>query len=111
MYIEVTPRQYSIRVYEKEGDVDYIASAQLFSYGDRCCIYSINGRGFYGAWPLFLEEAHKLNIKSIEGYVSIAHARLLRRLMRDYDEWEFSLDGAGIMYGHELVWVKLKYVK
>ena len=108
MYVEVTPRQFSVRVYEKEGDTDYLASAQFFSYGDRVSFYSICGNRFYEAMLLILDKLEKDNINKIDGYVSPAHSRLLRMMLKKYKaDWSISEDGPGKMFGHNLIWVTL----
>lgn len=105
MYVEIGPRQFSIRVYQNEGDEAYIASSQVFAYGDRAFLYSINGAGFYSALPQILDQLGRLKFTSIDGYVGKAHARLLRMQLRGNPEWELSVGTEGILDGHKLSWI------
>lgn len=111
MRVEVTPRQFSIRVYDDHA-TDYIASAQLFSYGDRCSIYSIQGKDFYKALPEITVAIERESISIIEGYVSPAHARLCRMMLKKIgSSWVLKEDGAGKMFGHDLIWIRITNVR
>lgn len=112
MRVEITPRQFSIRIYDEHSDTDYIASAQLFSYGDRCSIYAICGPEFYSVLPQFMEAVENEGIVFIDGYVSKAHFRLIRMMMKKFKlPWSVKEDGTGIMYGHPLIWIRIEKEK
>lgn len=114
MRVEISPRQYSIRIYHKDEPEKYdIASCQVFVYGDKGFIYSLHGPGFYQAFPQVIEEIQKLGIKSLEGYVSKSHARLLRMqqgLLAQYG-CELILGEEGILDGHPLVWITVQRIR
>lgn len=112
MHVEITPRQFSIRVYDDHNDTNYVASAQLFSYGDRCFLYAIHGKDFYKATIEILHALEEMGIKQIDGYASPAHARLCRMMLKKAGvSWTVEEDGAGKMFGHDLIWMRLKNVK
>ena len=107
MRVECTPRQYSVRVYDEGKETNYSSSCQVFRYGDRAELYSIIGKGFYAAMPLIFAEVEKEGCKTLEGYVSKPHARLLR--MKG-SLWGLTAEitGEGEFDGHNLVWVVVK---
>lgn len=108
--VEASVRELSIRIYidvgERKSD-NYSASCSLFLYGNRAYMYNIIGDGFYlGVSKIIQKLKEEFHIKSIEGYVVKAHARLLRiisnklKLKLDVLETEEAFE-------RELVWVKL----
>ena len=60
-----------------EGGND-VASCMLFKYGDRWQMFNIRGRRFSEAWPEMLESCEHHGMKELSGYVTPAHARLVR---------------------------------
>lgn len=106
MRIEISPRQYSVRLYEDDEATNYSASCQIFRYGDHCFIYSIIGRDFYKAFDQMLEWMVNEDFRSLEGYVAESHYRLLRRLLKDSG---FSIEPVhtGDFDGHTLLWIKI----
>lgn len=107
MRLEASPRHYSLRIYA-EHPTDYVASCQVLRYGDRAIMYSIIGSGFYAAAGLILEWAADQGFRMLEGYVSPAHARLLRRIAAQTFGWTLHVQGSGRFDGHELTWVILE---
>jgi len=101
MHVEIDPRQYSVRVYENEGDINYTASCQVFVYGDVGLMYSINGRDFYRAFSQGIEKLREKGLKTLEGYVSDAHVKLLKRVLKE----RVSVPKRGMMAGREMPWV------
>lgn len=105
-HFEVDPRQFSVRVYDQD-DVNYDSSCQVFRYGDRGFMYSINGdHGFYKMWvkPGALTSLlAQLKVRTLEGYVTRAHARLMRLALRGVGRVEIVHEGG--MAGREMVWV------
>lgn len=91
MYVRLIPREvfkygdqefvtgWSVRVHEDETDSEPVASCQARLVGDRGLIYGIQGSGFYQAFDEFMQKARELGMKTVEGYVSRAHVRLLTR--------------------------------
>lgn len=96
MKVVVTPRQYSVMIYDRPGSLAYSSSANVFVYGDRGYMYTINGNGFYTclADKVMMEELFStLHVKSLEGWVSLPHARLLRVLLRNICDVRVLEDG------------------
>lgn len=108
--VEISPRQYSIRVYDNH-DVNYTASAQICAYGDRCYVYSICGKDFYANMPEILAKMRSLGFSLIEGYAAVSHARLLRILWKKHaiTDWILEEDGEGIMAGRRMIWIRMRY--
>jgi len=101
----VVPRQFSVMVYGDDS-VNYDASCNVFRYGDRGFMYSITGWKFYEAWRkqgALRSLLAQLDVKSLEGYVTAAHARLMRVALRHVGRVEVT--GEGEMAGHTMVWV------
>lgn len=107
MRVEMGPRQFSVRVYEREGDEAYVASVQVFAYGDRAFLYSLQGARFYEATREITEQLDAQGFRSIEFYAGKAHARLLRRVLRDSPVWAVTVGAEGLLDGHRLSWVTI----
>lgn len=105
MRFEVAPTQYALRVYGDHAD-DYIAGATIRTYGDRGWMSQIIGARFYEALrDHFLEILAAANCKTLEGYMTDAHARLLRRLCKG--RASFGITHRGMCAGREMPWVVL----
>lgn len=108
--IELIPRQYSVILLDTEvSDTNYVASCQLFCYGDRGFIYTINGKDFYkillmenGADLLFTEA----NLVSLEGYVQPSHYRLLQRELQKAS-YQIHKIHDGLMAGKKMFWISV----
>jgi len=103
MKVEISPRQYSLRIYD-DDPTNYIAACQIFRYGDRCFMYSIQGRDFYKGYEEILKWLDTSGFRTLEGYVSEAHARLLRRVLRG-SQYKIEILDKGKFDGHDLVWI------
>ena len=108
MRYEILDRQKSVIVFDNDEGLNYAASCQVFTYGDRGFLYNLNGVRFYRVWStpeaarqFFLD----LGVVSLEGYVGGAHARLLRTSLKDVANVEFT--GRGHMSGHPMEWVRI----
>ena len=94
--------EWSIRVYETLEDIDYIASAIIrLGFESRGIIGVINGKGFYKATDKIIDLCKTKGLKTLEGYVSDAHARLLKRMFKD----RVTIKHYGIMADTEMPWV------
>lgn len=105
---EVIPRQVSVVVFDEQDTLNYCASCNVFIYGDRGFMYTINGEQFYAAFALegrAIDLLKKLNVRSLEGYVTKAHARLMRMALRK--DMNVEITGAGEMMDHSMVWVSV----
>jgi hypothetical protein len=108
MRFEILDRQKSVLVFDDES-TEYCASCQVFKYGDRGFMYNINGRQFYELWrePGTLKDLlFRLGVGSLEGYVTEAHARLMRAALRHVGA--VTIESHGTMNGHPMVWVVVK---
>lgn len=108
MQLSVSPRQYSVLIYEDNTD-RYTSSFQVFVIGDRGFMYTLNGHGFYSCFQnidkinqLFEE----LNVNSIEGYLTPEHLKVMKRKLKDVISLE-EID-IGEINGFPMVWVLVK---
>lgn len=103
-YLLVT-RQVSVLF--MDAHPNYVASCQIFIYGNRGFIYNVQGARFYKhvaeAWPKILSD---LQVDSIEGYVLASHARLIRVALRKVAT--ISIKQAGEMAGHVMFWIVIE---
>jgi hypothetical protein len=100
---EVEPSQFAVRVYGKHRD-DYIAGATIRRYGDRGWMSQIIGPKFYEALRDNVPELMRLcQVKTLEGYMTRAHARLLRMMLRGRANVEISHEGE--CAGRVMPWV------
>lgn len=107
MFHELINRQTSVVLFKEPGDVNYIASCQVFIYGDVGLMYSINGSSFYDYWKdNFSKLLKELNVTSFQGYVTKAHARLMKIALRSVATVEVLWEGE--MKGEGMVWVCAK---
>ena len=100
----VEPRQFSVMVYS-DGTVNYDASCNVFKYGDRGFMYSMSGPKFYLPWReegVLQSLFDKLGVRTLEGYVTPHHARLLKMVLRPVGNVEVTEKGK--MSGHDMVW-------
>lgn len=104
---EIGPNQYALRVYDVDGHPDdYVAGATIRTYGDRGWMSQIVGRGFYDALREHFEEIlDQCQCATLEGYMTDAHARLLKRLCRN--RAAFGITHRGQCAGREMPWVVL----
>ncbi len=106
MRYEVIPRQYSVIILDDDSQVNYRASCQVFVYGDVGMIYAFSGEDFYTHFAEFGRRVmQECGVRSLEGYVSDAHARLMRYQLRRWANVEVT--HRGIMAGHEMPWVRV----
>ena len=88
--------------------ITYQSSCQVFVYGDKGFMYSINGDGFYKAWiqPGALTSLlQQLGVQSLEGYITKPHARLMRLALRHVGN--VVIESHGKMAGHDMAWIKV----
>ena len=107
--VEILPRQYSVVVFDEHAPVNYVASCQVFVYGDVGCMYTINGKRFYDALAdrvTVQNLMRDLGVKTLEGYVTPAHSRLMKFALRRAATVEEV--HTGMMAGHEMVWVRVR---
>ncbi len=104
MLFKLVERQASVIVFEDQADINYCASCQVFLYGDVGLMYGINGVKFY---ELMAEQGPQvmaeLGVKTLEGYVTKAHARLMRIAVKRVAD--VTVRHEGMMAGHPMVWV------
>lgn len=89
-----------------EHPVDYEASAQVFVMGDRGLMHSITGSRFYEHWrtPGAVDELlARCGVKTLEGYCTHAHARLMSHALRHVAK--VTVTGRGEMAGLPMVWI------
>lgn len=107
MGVEIGDRQYSIRVYG-DDETNYVASAQVFRYGDKAFVYSINGTEFYANAGEIIERLKQKGVVSLEGYAGLPHARLMGIALKGIAKVE--IQPSGDMDGHELAWVVVRFL-
>jgi len=104
MKFEIEPNQYVIRVYDDEHPDNYVASALIRVYGDRGWMSSIIGPRFYELLRDHLNEIlDQVGVRTLEGYVTESHARLMRMMCRGHAE--FSISHRGMCAGRRMPWV------
>lgn len=106
--VEIIPRQASVAIFDRSAanQINYTASCNVFLYGDVGCMYTINGSQFYAALAEPGQLAAlmaSLGVKTLEGYVTPAHARLMRAALRRVAHVVIRSEGE--MAGHNMVWV------
>lgn len=107
-HFEVLPREYSIMVYGQHPS-DYIASCQIMVCGDRGVIHSATGAGWYRHWaqPGAVDRLlAATGVKTLEGYATEAHARLMRHALRHVAQ--VSIGAIGKMAGRTMVYVTVE---
>lgn len=106
--VETIPRLHSVVIYDEDHPVNYIAVCQVFCYGDVGLMFSINGPRFYDAMTrdgAFNNLLERLELRTLEGYVTPSHARLMKYALRRVAVVEEIHPGR--MAGHDMVWVKV----
>jgi len=104
--VEIDPNQYVVRIYSPEHKDNYIASALVRTYGDRGFMSNIIGAKFYEALHDHLEMIlDRCGVATLEGYMTDAHARLLR--MQARGRASFSIQQRGKCAGRDMPWVIL----
>jgi hypothetical protein len=100
---EISATQYALRVYYSHAD-NYVASATIRTYGDVGWMSQITGIKFYEA---LREHFHEIlaaaHCRTLEGYMTDAHARLLKRMCRG--RAAFGITHRGQCAGREMPWV------
>lgn len=103
---EVEVNQFVIRVYDETHKDNYIASALVRKYGDRGWMSSIVGEKFYEALKNHLPEVlEQCQVRTLEGYMTAAHARLLRMALREHGR--VTISHWGECAGRSMPWVVL----
>ncbi len=100
--ITVIQRQFSVVVHEDHAK-NYSCGVTLFAYGDRAFMWNIFGAGFYKHLPGIWKAIIGQGVTHCEGYVTAAHARLMRRTFKDVAH--FQVHNTGQIAGRTLVWV------
>lgn len=106
--LEFIRRQESVRVLEGD-DTHSCASCTITLHGDVGVMESIQGEKFYaamGADGWYRELIAHLGVKTLEGYATEAHFRLLRIALRHMASVE--IKHRGMMAGREMVWLVVK---
>lgn len=102
---ELEPTQFVLRVYDDDGD-SYVASATIRIYGDRAWMSQISSPRLYQAMPEYFEDLlDRLNVVSLEGYMSKTHARAVRLASRGWAKFEIT--HMGKCAGREMPWVRI----
>lgn len=104
-HFEVLPRQFSVMVYGSHP-TDYVASCQVAVSGDRGMMHSISGAGWFKHWEQPGEVDRlltALGVRTLEGYATAAHARLMARALRHVAK--VSISTPGNMAGRSMLWV------
>lgn len=106
MRYKIVTRQDSILVFDGDSP-NYVASCQVFIYGDRGFMYNANGQEFYSCMvENGVEMMKEMKVVSLEGYVTKAHARLMRIALPGVAD--VAITGTGEMAGVSMVWVVIK---
>lgn len=83
MKYEILTRRVTILIYDEDySDINYVASCQVNINGSRGTIDTLNGKDFY---KFLLEHGLKpfndLGLDEVSAAVSLAHLRLLKRML------------------------------
>lgn len=101
---EVEPTQFVVRVYDERHPDNYIAHALIRTYGDRGLMSSIVGARFYEALAANVPDLmRQAGVRTLEGYMTDAHARLLRVALRRTSD--VAIACRGICAGRDMPWV------
>ena len=106
VHAESSVRIFSIRIYLHENDDDPDACCQVFLYGGRAIMFSIQGAGFYMAWPDIVAQLKMYGATVVEGYVVPAHARLLR-VVAEKNGTECQVEAVEDAFGRTMSWVRV----
>lgn len=107
---EVEPTQFVVRVYDESSPDNYIASATVRVYGDRGWMSQISSPKLFEALPKYFDDlCNKLNIVTLEGYMSKAMARAVR--MKAHSWATYEVTHFGNCAGREMPWVILSPLK
>ena len=105
---EILERSCTVAMYGI-GETNYVASCQVWRCGDRGFMHSINGRAVYQtlAQPGELTRLLKqLEVKSLEGYATPAHARLLKTALSEVGI--VTALSHGMMAGRKMIWMRVE---
>lgn len=101
---EVEPTQFAVRIYGEHRD-DYIAGCTVRRYGDRGWMSQIIGPKFWTAMRVhFPDVMRACRVRTMEGYMTKAHARLVRMALRG-SELKFDIGHEGECAGRTMPWV------
>lgn len=107
MHFKVIPRQDTVLVFDDGDPLNYVASCQVWKYGDKGIMHTINGNRFYELMAeLGGDVLERLGVETLEGYVTPAHARLMRIALKRVAT--VSVAHRGRMAGHDMVWVVIR---
>lgn len=106
---ELQANQFALRVYE-EGEPDhYISEALIRTYGDEGWISMVLGDEFYLAAQANIKEFMlEAGVKTLAGYVSHAHARAMRMLLKNVAVVD--VIRKGMCAGREMSWVIVRLI-
>lgn len=105
---EVSANEYVVRIYDEEAhsNDNYISSAMIRCYGDRGWMSCITGAGFYTCIKAKKNLEHLMKhcgVVTLEGYVTDAHARIMRAELRHVATVDISHRGK--CAGRDMPWV------
>ena len=111
---EIVQRSASVILFPlyQPSAVNFGACFQVVRYGDRGFAYSISNPGFYDAMAgdrLLAPIMRDLGVRTLEGYVTPAHARLMAIAFRQ--QADVQITGEGEMQGHNMCWVVVRPIK
>lgn len=101
---EIDARVQTIRLYgHNPNNPD--AVAQISQYGDVGWLWSIRGERFWERADIISEKARGLDLKTLEGYVTPGHARLIRMVLGKMD-YTYTITAKKWVkkYGREMCW-------
>lgn len=105
MRYEVEANQFVVRIYDDHAD-NYVASALIRTYGNRGFMSSITGERFYEGLVSHVGDLmHHCKVSTLEGYMTKAHARLLRMELRRAGTGDVTIEGDGMCAGRTMPWV------
>lgn len=102
-------RQVSFAFYEPGAEHYRAGSAQIFLYGDRGFMYAIDGPGFWVAVNDHLVELMAYHgLRTLEGYMSPAHARLALRMIGRMPGFAVAAGPLRVIESHKVRWVTVE---
>jgi hypothetical protein len=105
-WCEIRPTQYALRVYKGHSD-NYPASAVIQTYGDKAWMSMISNPGFYRALRNHVPDIlDAVGVRSLEGYVTPAHARLMRMMFKHRASFAMD-DECGTCADRDMPWVTI----
>lgn len=102
-------RMVSFAFYEPNAEHYREGSAQIFLYGDRGFMFSVDGPGF---WVAVREHLSKLmqqqGLRTLEGYMSPAHTRLALRMIGRMPGFRVEAGPVREIEAHRVRWVTVE---